>query len=84
MKNVTVDDVKGLTMVQALKLLNDVRPRNISVPVAAEIMGLSLPFLRYALLDRRFPFGVGVKMARNGFYVNTMRFIKYMEARDMG
>ena len=55
----------------------------LSVPEAAEIMGVSPQFLRYALLQGKFPFGVGVKMTQNEFYINPLRFALYMEGADL-
>jgi hypothetical protein len=48
-------------------------------------MGVSQQFLRFALRDGRFPFGVGQMMDKQyEYYINTKRFIAYMEARDLG
>lgn len=61
--------------------LNDLevcKPPTITVPEAAEIMSVTPQFLRLAIKEGRFPFGVGVKMEQNVFYINTVRFIKYM------
>ncbi len=54
------------------------KPPTITVLQAAEIMAVTPQFLRLAIIDGRFPFGVGVKMEQNVFYINTVRFIKYM------
>ena len=60
-------------------------PPTISIQVAAPIMGVSQQFLRFALRDGRFPFGVGQLMeVQYEYYINTKRFIAYMEAKDMG
>lgn len=56
---------------------------NITVQEAAAIMGVSPQFLRAALLQDKFPFGIGVKMIQNEFYINTKRFILYMDGIDM-
>lgn len=56
------------------------KPATITVPQAAEIMAVTPQFLRLAIMEGRFPFGVGVKMEQNAFYINTCRFIKYMRA----
>lgn len=53
-------------------------PPTITIPQAAEIMSVTPQFLRLAIMEGRFPFGVGVKMEQNVFYINTVRFIKYM------
>ena len=58
-------------------------PPNISVTTAAKIMDVSAQFLRIALLEGRFPFGVGVKMGQNEFYINTLRFIRYMKCEGL-
>jgi hypothetical protein len=63
-----------------LEQLEKERPTTITVKEAADIMNVSPQFLRIALLEGRFPFGVGVKMTQNEFYINTYRFIKYMKA----
>lgn len=55
-------------------------PVNITVLVASQIMGVTPQFLRAALLQGKLNFGVGVSMEKNNeFYINTMRFIKYMK-----
>ena len=56
------------------------KPPTITVLQAAEIMSVTPQFLRLAIMEGRFPFGVGVKMEQNVFYINTVRFIKYMKA----
>ena len=67
--------------------LNDLKknqPLTVKVADAAKIMGISIPFLRAALLQGKFPFGVGVEMGQNEFYINTERFLLYMEGADLG
>lgn len=54
------------------------KPPTITVLQTAEIMSVTPQFLRLAIMEGRFPFGVGVKMEQNAFYINTVRFIKYM------
>lgn len=54
------------------------KPPTITISQAAEIMSVTPQFLRLAIMEGRFPFGVGVKMEQNVFYINTVRFIKYM------
>lgn len=54
-----------------------------TVPEAAKLMGVSPQFLRAALMDGKFPFGIGVKMAQNEFYINELRFKLYMEGADL-
>jgi hypothetical protein len=46
-------------------------------------MEVSPQFLRAALMQDRFPFGTGVKMSQNEFYINTARFVLYMEGSDL-
>ena len=58
-------------------------PPSITVKQAAEIMGVTAQFLRMALLQDKFPFGVGIKMEQNEFYINTKRFLLYMEGSDL-
>jgi hypothetical protein len=62
-----------------LQEIEQQRPLTIPVKDAAEVMGVTPLFLRNALLQGRFPFGVGVEVGRNEFYINTNRFIKYMK-----
>ena len=58
-------------------------PATISVPEAAAIMGVTPQFLRAGLLQQRFPFGTGVQMGQNEFYINASRFVLYMEGSDL-
>jgi hypothetical protein len=51
--------------------------------MAANIMGVTPRFLQVALQQDKFSFGVGVKMERWAYYINTERFINYMKAVDM-
>lgn len=55
----------------------------ISVPEAATIMGVTPQFLRAALMQNKFPFGAGVEMKQNEFYINATRFVLYMEGADL-
>lgn len=55
----------------------------VSVPEAASIMGVTPQFLRAALIQNKFPFGVGVEMKQNEFYINAARFVLYMEGADL-
>jgi len=66
-----------------LQEIKEKYPITIPVPVAAEVMGVTPQFLRLALLEGKFPFGVGVKMKQNEFYINTRRFLLYMEGTDL-
>ena len=56
---------------------------SMSVPEAAAIMGVTPQFLRAALIQERFPFGVAVQMKQNEFYINKKRFMLYMEGADL-
>ena len=67
-----------------LEELEQTKPATVNVPVAASIMGVSPQFLRYALMQDKFPFGVGVNMVQNEFYINTDRFLLYMKGADLG
>lgn len=67
-----------------LEQLKKERPPKIPVVVAAKIMDKTPRFLHLALQDGRFPFGTAVWMGgRWSYYINTERFIKYMEGSDM-
>jgi hypothetical protein len=71
----------------ATMTLNDLKekmPLTVKVADAAKIMGVSIPFLRAGLIQGKFPFGVGVEMGQNEFYINTERFLLYMEGADLG
>ena len=68
-----------------LEQLKKEMPVTVTIQEAAPIMGVSQQFLRFALRDSRFPFGVGQMMEKQfEYYINTKRFIAYMEALDMG
>lgn len=54
-----------------------------TIQEAAKKMGVSPQFLRAALLQGRFPFGVGVEMTQNEFYINDKRFQLYMDGADL-
>lgn len=62
----------------------DTRTINLDKPTmtvteSAKIMHVTPQFLRAALMQNKFPFGVGIKMSQNEFYINTYRFKKYMK-----
>ena len=59
------------------------RPVKISVQDASAIMGVTPRFLQMGLQQGRFPFGVGVEMSAWAYYINTERFLAYVQARDM-
>lgn len=58
------------------------------VPVdeAAKRMGVTSMFLRMGLRHGRFPFGTAVQMpgGRWSYYINPVRFERYMQGLDMG
>lgn len=55
------------------------KPKTLTIQQASDIMGVSKRFLQVALSEGKFPFGVGIRMKQNEFYINTDRFIQYME-----
>ena len=57
-------------------------PEKITVQVAAEIMGVTPRFLQMALQQNKFPFGIGVKIGKWSYYINTKRFIIYMNSAE--
>ena len=59
------------------------RPDTLKVQDAAAVMGVTPRFLQLALQQDKFPFGVAVRMNRWTYYINTVRFIKYMKGEDM-
>lgn len=54
-------------------------PKTVTVPIAAEIMGITPVLLRSLLVENKLPFGAAVKMTQTESYINTVRFIKYMK-----
>lgn len=56
---------------------------SLTVAEASQIMGVSVNFLRTALIQNRLPFGVGVEMSQNEFYINTVRFLMWIKGIDM-
>lgn len=46
---------------------------------AASIMGVSPQFLRVALQQGKFPFGVAVKMKRWAYFINPDKFDDYLQ-----
>lgn len=67
-----------------LSELEHKRPYTITVQEAAEIMCVTPRFLQMALQQGRFPFGAGVEMERWSYYINTERFLLYMNGSDIG
>ena len=54
-------------------------PRPITLPEAAEQMGVPQQLLRVGLQQEKFPFGAAVKMKkRYAYYINPAAFEKYM------
>lgn len=68
---------------ELLAKLEQARPMEISVPEAAKIMEVDPQFLRLALQQNKYPFGVAVKHRRWAYHINTERFIAYMRAADL-
>lgn len=66
-----------------LEKLKQEMPPKVKVADAAEIMGVTPRFLQMGLQYERFPFGTAVKFKRWSYYINTERFIQYMEGEDM-
>lgn len=64
-----------------LEQLEQEKPLTISVPIASKIMGVTPLFLRHALMQNKFQFGIGVEMGRDEFYINTVRFLNYMKGQ---
>lgn len=58
----------------------------LTVDEAARIMGVTPMFLRIGLRLGRFPFGTAVQMpgGRWSYYINPVRFERYMQGLDMG
>jgi len=55
----------------------------LSITEAAKAMDVDPQFLRLALQQGRFDFGVAVKMkGRFAYYINANRFFGYMEGKD--
>ena len=54
-------------------------PRPITLPEAAEQMGVPQQLLRVGLQQEKFPFGAAVKMKkRYAYYINPAAFEKYL------
>jgi len=66
-----------------LRELETKRPATITINDAAEIMEVTPQFLRIALQQGRFPFGVGVEMSQWAYYINTERFLCYMKCGNL-
>lgn len=72
-----------MALEEHLKTIKENMSQKLTVQEAAEIMGVTPQFLRAALQQEKFPFGVAVEMKQNEFYINAYRFILYMEGEDM-
>lgn len=70
-------------MDKLLKELKATRPPTITVQLAAKIMGVTPRFIQAGLQQGRLPFGTAVQFTRWSYYINTERFLAYMEARDL-
>lgn len=66
-----------------IEQLKEDRPKTVKVVDAAEMMGITPVTLREALTQGLFPFGVAIQMKQVEGYINTNRFIAYMEAQDL-
>ena len=55
---------------------------NLSITEAAEILGVTPQFLRLALQQGKFPFGVAVKMKRWAYFIHPEQFREYISARN--
>lgn len=59
-------------------------PSKVTILQASKIMGVTPLFLQMGLRDDKFPFGTAVKMKKEwSYYINTARFIQYMQGEDM-
>ena len=56
-------------------------PRPITLPEAAELMGVTPQFLRLGLQQGRFPFGAAVKFKRWAYYINSAQLHDYINKR---
>jgi hypothetical protein len=55
-----------------------INKERLTIPEAAALMGKPPHFLRIALQQRLFPFGVAVKMERWTYYINPAQFYAYL------
>lgn len=62
----------------------DSEPLKLTVQDASAIMGVTPRFLQMALQQGKFPFGIGVKMGKWSYYINTRRFYEYMRLEKEG
>lgn len=67
-----------------LRELKNQKPPKVTIQQAAKIMGVTPRFLQVGLQYERFPFGAAVKMDKRwSYYINTERFLQYMNGEDM-
>lgn len=66
------------------KHLMDQNASKLTVQDASAIMGVTPRFLQMALQQDKFPFGIGVKMGKWSYYINTRRFYEYMRMKKEG
>lgn len=62
-----------------LEELREARPTKITVSTAASIMKISPNKLRKEMQNDKYPFGAAVKFKRWVYYINTNRFLLYMD-----
>lgn len=67
-----------------LQELEQWKPNKLSVKDAAGIMEVSETFLCKALVQGKFPFGIGIDLDQSEYYINTIRFMLYMHGTDLG
>lgn len=56
---------------------------SLTINQAANIMGVSPQFLRVALQQNKFPFGVAVKMKRWAYFIDPNKFNDYLQDRKL-
>lgn len=67
-----------------LQQLKNEMPAKVTIQVAAKIMKVTPRFLHMSLQQDRFPFGTAVKMGSEwSYYINTVRFVKYMDGEEV-
>lgn len=50
---------------------------NLPVPVAAKLMGKSVPWVQKGLQDGIFPWGYAVKLTRWSYFISSVKFTEY-------
>jgi len=66
-----------------IETLKKEMPKTVSVIDAAEILGTTQMIVRQGLKQGLFPFGIAVQLNQLESYINTRRFIAYIEAQDL-